>query len=79
MIKKLFLIKATVEETFYMENTVSREDIRCVWAIDAEDAVDEYYNYWNNQESSYSVSYVITRLNVTETLGRRTLRLKRHD
>lgn len=80
----LFLVEASVEETWYMaENSKRFEDIRIVEADTEGDAQELYEKYWSLRSEEYCVHYyaeiarssqVLTKQLVTDLVAARNLK-----
>ncbi len=65
---KIFLVQAEIEQTPYMEKTTKLKDIRIVLADSVDDAETKFKQYWNSQESKYSVNYWVNHVTITQAL-----------
>lgn len=66
---ELFLVRATIGRTEYMDDESRFEDIRLVKASDYSEAEEKYYSYWENKGSLYSTSYRVVEFDAQETIG----------
>jgi hypothetical protein len=65
----IFIVKASITRQDYMEDARKPvDDIRPVYAKDAEEAEAKYLAYWEAQESSYSISYRVSIREVVEPI-----------
>lgn len=63
-----FLVKATVLETPYMNETKRYEDIRLVKAETQDEAEQKYENYWTSKDDPYATGYSVYSINVLNTI-----------
>jgi hypothetical protein len=64
----LFLVQARIRQDRYMSISSIIEEVRLVYAADADEAQKKYEEYWRNQDSSHFVSHCIENINVTEAI-----------
>jgi hypothetical protein len=64
----LFLVQARIRQDNYMSISEIIEEVRLVYAADADEAQKKYEEYWRNRDVTYYVSHCIESINITEAI-----------
>lgn len=65
----LFLVQGIIEITRYMvDDSEIKEATRLVWATDATEAENKFYEYFNNKTEEYEIYYNVSRVVVSKSI-----------